>query len=489
MSDQPADQGEQAPQARCGENVQDAPAPQQTQPQETPVQNITVEQPPVPVEEPQPTAMLVARYGLMRQIGEFHHNLEKPPAPGTKVVVRTERGVELATVILPIGEMECKRCITYDRLNRFLAACGPEYPFRKEGKVLRLANSQDIIDQKHLDSSAHEETTFARQQIRELNLDMRLVKVEHLLGGERIIFYFTAETRVDFRELVRRLASQYRTRIEMRQVGARDEARIAADYERCGRRCCCQEYLKDLKPVSMRMAKTQKATLDPSKISGRCGRLMCCLRYEDETYEDLRKRLPRKNIWVRTEKLVGRVIDTQIITQLVRLLLADNTQAVVANEDIIERDVEPPPVMESPDHIRSQPERVPWQQAPVMEEAKPTPVDFDDHVEEYQKTDEPEPEPADVGQPDVQREDQPHQKRRPRRRHSKNRQQTGEQPGASRPDQRLPRGPDNQQSGQPTPAGQGSQMPGSHKRRRRRRKKKPGNPQGGTDAAGKSNPP
>jgi len=176
---------------------------------------------------------------------------------------------------------------------------------------------------------------------------MKLVTVEHLLGGERIIFYFLAEHRVDFRELVHRLASQYHTRIEMRQVGARDEARLVGDYERCGQVCCCKEFLKGLQPVSMRMAKTQKATLDPSKISGRCGRLMCCLRYEDDCYRDLKKRLPHKNIWVRTDDLVGRVVATQILTQLVQVQLPNNSRVVIANEDIIERNVEPPEVPET----------------------------------------------------------------------------------------------------------------------------------------------
>jgi len=186
---------------------------------------------------------------------------------------------------------------------------------------------------------------------------MRLVTVEHLLGGERIIFYFSSETRVDFRDLVRLLATQFRTRIEMRQVGARDEARLVADYERCGQRCCCQQFLKDLKPVSMRMAKTQKATLDPSKISGRCGRLMCCLRYEDVGYEELRKKLPRKNTWVQTAAgVVGKVVDGQIITQLVRLWLVDNTQIVVPNEEIQARDVPAPPIPTFEER-RTRPER------------------------------------------------------------------------------------------------------------------------------------
>jgi len=284
---------------------------------------------------------VVVRYGLMRRTGQFAHNLDFDPGPGTKVVVRTERGVELGEVIASVCRKTCYGCVTSDTLSEYLGANGPGFPFRRDGKVLRLANPQDVIDHRHLESSAREEAVFCREQIRQLGLNMKLVTVEHLLGGERIIFYFSAVSRVDFRELVRRLAAQYRTRIEMRQVGARDEARLVADLERCGRRCCCQQFIKDLKPISMRMAKTQKATLDPSKISGRCGRLMCCLRFEDTAYEELRRKLPKKNIWVRTEEVVGRVIDTQILTQLVRLECADHTEVVVANESIIERDVDP----------------------------------------------------------------------------------------------------------------------------------------------------
>jgi len=284
---------------------------------------------------------VVVRYGLMRNLGEFLHNIDPAPPPGRPVVVRTDRGVELGEVVLPVSDDATENCISHEALDSLLEANGPEYPFRRTGKVLRLANQQDIIDQRHLDSSALEEGIFCRQQIDELGMDMKLVTVEHLLGGERIVFYFSAEHRVDFRELVRRLAGQYRTRIEMRQVGARDEAKLVADFERCGRRCCCQQFLKDLKPVSMRMAKMQKATLDPTKISGRCGRLMCCLRYEDAGYEELREGLPKKNTYVRTQEVAGRVVDTQILTQLVRLELADRTFTAVSNEDIIERNVDP----------------------------------------------------------------------------------------------------------------------------------------------------
>ncbi len=300
---------------------------------------------------PRPTA--VVRYGAMLSIGEFKHNSETPIPRGTKVVIRSERGVELGEVVAPVCA-ECDRFhLTSDKLKQFIRDNGPDYPFRRDGRILRLANPQDVIDYRHLEQSAREAAKYCRQIIRDQNLDMRLVAVEHLLGGERLVFFFAAEHRVDFRDLVRLLASQYRTRIEMQQVGARDDARLVADYERCGQRCCCQSFLKDLRPVSMRMAKTQKATLDPSKISGRCGRLMCCLRYEDATYELLRKQLPHKNTYVRTaDGAVGRVVDAQIITQLVKIQLADFTLQAVAIEDLVERNLDAPPKSDAPAPLR-----------------------------------------------------------------------------------------------------------------------------------------
>ena len=177
-------------------------------------------------------SVIIIRHGLMQQIGQFRHDLPRIPPPMTKVVIRTDRGVEMGEVVSGISKDPCQRCITNKVLADFIANNGPEYPFRRDGVVLRVANPQDIIDHRHLETSSREEATYCRQQLAELNLAMRLVTVEHMLGGERIVFYFTAETRVDFRELVRRLAAQFRTRIEMRQVGARDEARVIADYER-----------------------------------------------------------------------------------------------------------------------------------------------------------------------------------------------------------------------------------------------------------------
>lgn len=291
---------------------------------------------------------VVVRYGRMMQLGVFSHDLDSPPAPGMKLVVHTERGTELGTAVINV-DSDSRWNIEDGSLEQYIAASGKNYPFTRCGQVLRPANPQDVNDQHHLDKSAVDEAGFCREQIRDLNLEMRLVAVEHLLGGDRAVFFFTSETRVDFRELVRRLAKQYHTRIEMRQIGARDEARLLADYERCGRQCCCREFLKLLKPISMRMAKVQKATLDPAKISGRCGRLLCCLRYEDKTYEELRKKLPKRNTWVRTaDEVVGKVLETQIITQLVRLELTDKRQTVVPNEEIVERGLTAPPAP-SPD--------------------------------------------------------------------------------------------------------------------------------------------
>ncbi|MCJ7728941.1 MAG: hypothetical protein MUO27_03555 [Sedimentisphaerales bacterium] len=163
---------------------------------------------------------------------------------------------------------------------------------------------------------------------------MKIVDAENIFGGERIIFYFMADGRVDFRELVKKLANEYQSRIEMRQVGSRDEAKLLGDVESCGQQCCCQLFLKALKPVNMRMAKMQKATLDPSKISGYCGRLKCCLRYEDQTYTELKKRLPRKNTRVKTPHGEGKVVDTQILTQLVIIEDENGTKTAVGVEQV-----------------------------------------------------------------------------------------------------------------------------------------------------------
>ncbi len=389
---------------------------------------------------------VVVRYGHMRQIGSFRHNLDKPVVPCAKVVVRTERGVEIGEVVSCVCSNSKKQgCITPARLDEFVSANGPDFPFRRNGKVLRLANHQDVIDFRHLEGSAREEAAYCREQIREMGLSMRIVSVEHLLGGERIIFSFSSQTRVDFRELVRRLAAQYHTRIEMRQVGARDEARLVADYERCGRRCCCQQFIKDLKPVSMRMAKTQKATLDPAKISGRCGRLMCCLRYEDAGYEDLRKKLPRKNTWVRTEELTGRVLAGQILTQLIRVALPDGAIRSIHNEDITEYNVAPPD-KDAKTPLRREP-RKPKPEAKSSTESAPTETD---------------------GEP--QKTGKKRRRRKRKRRSDDTVQTTSNQQTSSAPADNSAK----PQGDQSQPSGEGAEgRPKKKRRRRRKRKKKP----------------
>jgi len=303
--------------------------------------------------------LAVVRYGRMRQTEVFRHNLEPPPPRGRHVIIRTTRGVELGQVvstIWPEGAPERVGCTSSERFCALLSEGKCACPYSRPNRILRLATSEDINDQVHLDQGGADKLQYCATQLLELKLKMRLVAVEHLFGGERVIFYFTAEGRVDFRELVRRLAGQYRTRIEMRQIGARDEARLVADYERCGQRCCCQQFLGELEPVSIRMAKTQKATLDPTKISGRCGRLMCCLRYEDQTYEQLRRRLPRKNTWVRTESLTGRVIGTETLAQLVKVVDIKGAVSVIEVDAIIERGVPAPtPPPERPPKRRKPP--------------------------------------------------------------------------------------------------------------------------------------
>jgi len=270
------------------------------------------------LEKLKPPKSIVVRYGYLKEIGEFPYDGEEIPGCGTRVVVRTPRGVELATMLTTTcANGGCGHAITRKQMLAYIEQSGgKQYPFTEEGKVLRLATADDLREQSKLDGEKPEAIRLCKAKIAEHRLEMKLVDAEMLLGGERVVFYFMAEGRVDFRQLVRDLAGELHTRIEMRQVGARDEARLVADYEKCGQHCCCKQFLKVLKPVSMRNAKIQKATLDPAKISGRCGRLMCCLRYEEETYDDLRKRLPHRNSRVMTEDGPGRVVSTQILTQL-----------------------------------------------------------------------------------------------------------------------------------------------------------------------------
>lgn len=279
----------------------------------------------------EPPKTIVCRYGYGKMIAELPYSGDAKPGCGSKLVIRTGRGIELAEMLTTTcPNAGCGKAVSRKEMLQYIEASGgKDYPFTTQGRVLRVATAEDVHEQTRIDARKPQMIQLTKSLIREMDLQMRLVEVELLLGGERIIFHYTAEKWVDFRELVRKLASEYQTRIEMHQVNARDEARLVADYEKCGQHCCCKQFLKVLKPVSMRSAKVQKATLDPAKISGRCGRLMCCLRYEDQTYESLRKKLPHRQTRVMTEDGPGTVVDTQILTQLV-LVRMDHNQTPTA---------------------------------------------------------------------------------------------------------------------------------------------------------------
>jgi len=302
---------------------------------------------------------MLVRYGRMNNLGLFEHNETQVPKVPGRVVVKTEKGLELGYVVgQPIAYREGRFKFTEEQICGYFTGSEINFPSEPAGKVIRFATPDDISEEQHLTKITSEEIACCERFAQELGLKMRIVDAEHIFGGERIVFYFMAEGRVDFRELVRRLAQEYQTRIEMRQIGSRDEAKLLGDVESCGQVCCCIRFLQLLKPVNMRMAKMQKATLDPSKISGYCGRLKCCLRYEDQTYTELKKSLPRKNTWVKTKKGDARVVDGQILTQLVVVEFENGEQMAFPLEEITVLPY-PPPRRRPPEEGPAQPGRQP----------------------------------------------------------------------------------------------------------------------------------
>ena len=203
-------------------------------------------------------------------------------------------------------------------------------------KVLRMATSQD--EKTVAENRAKEKKAFdvCMQKIGEHGLDMQLVSAEVAFDGSKILFYFTADERVDFRELVKNLASVFHTRIELRQIGVRDKAKMVGGLGICGRPFCCATFLDDFQPVSIKMAKTQNLSLNPTKISGTCGRLMCCLKYEQDAYEDLIRTSPKVESFVDTPEGRGTVVEIDLLCQRVKVRMEDapETISVFANADI-----------------------------------------------------------------------------------------------------------------------------------------------------------
>ena len=202
--------------------------------------------------------------------------------------------------------------------------------------VLRIADEQDekiVAENRNREKKAHE---VCLQKIEQLQLDMQLVSVECAFDGSKILFFFTADERVDFRELVKILASMFHTRIELRQIGVRDKAKMVGGLGICGRPFCCVSFLDDFQPVSIKMAKTQNLSLNPTKISGTCGRLMCCLKYEQDAYEDLLRRSPKEESFVDTPEGRGTVIEVNLLRQQVKVRMENEPETVhvFSNEDI-----------------------------------------------------------------------------------------------------------------------------------------------------------
>ncbi|MBQ2966659.1 MAG: stage 0 sporulation family protein [Clostridia bacterium] len=229
---------------------------------------------------------------------------------GAKAVVETARGVELGDVAIANKMTDEKNVIS------------PLKP------VLRVATEQDI--QRAEDNIKKEKEAFkiCQEKIEKHNLDMKLVEVEYTFDQNKILFYFTADGRVDFRDLVKDLASVFRTRIELRQIGVRDEAKMLGGLGICGRKLCCASHLGGFEPVSIKMAKEQNLSLNPTKISGTCSRLMCCLKYEQEAYEDLLKTTPNVGSLVNTPEGKGKVVEVNLLRGMLKIHFDKDAEGV-----------------------------------------------------------------------------------------------------------------------------------------------------------------
>ncbi len=260
----------------------------------------------------------VVRHGAMRTLGVMSTRGGERFRRSEHVIARTNRGLEVGQVLCEATEEAVKQ----------IRDAG-------HGQILRRMTADDFNEQDHIQSREPDEFETCRRHVNQLQLDMEMVDIEHLFGGERIVVYYLAEQRIDFRELVKRLAAEFQTRIEMRQIGVRDEAKLLADYGDCGKPVCCNTHLPSMPPVSMKMAKLQKATLDPTKISGRCGRLKCCLRYEYDTYDELRKELPAVGANVVTGNGRARVLNQEILTRKLLVETEDHRRVLIDASEVL----------------------------------------------------------------------------------------------------------------------------------------------------------
>jgi len=236
--------------------------------------------------------------------------------PGDRVIVETERGKSIGQVVA--GPLEIDDAALPEGIKQ----------------VQRLAEPSDLATHAANTLKEKEAHRFCLNRIKERSMDMKLVKVEYLFDGSKAIFYFTADGRVDFRELVKDLAHSFHTRIEMRQIGVRDESKMVGGIGICGRELCCSSYLREFEPVSVKMAKEQNLALNPSKISGQCGRLLCCLSYEFDTYCSLRKGLPKCGKRVQCGCVDGEVVKVNVLAGTVTVRNSDDTLVQLKGDDI-----------------------------------------------------------------------------------------------------------------------------------------------------------
>ena len=228
---------------------------------------------------------------------------------GDHVIVETARGIEYGTVVGDPKEVEDDKVIQ------------PLKP------VLRVATARDTEQENANKQKEREAFKICLEKIKKHKLDMKLIDAEYTFDNNKVLFYFTADGRIDFRELVKDLASVFKTRIELRQIGVRDETKIMGGIGICGRTLCCHAHLSEFVPVSIKMANEQNLSLNPTKISGMCGRLMCCLKHEEETYEYLNRKLPNVGDYVTTDDgLKGEVHSVNVLRQLVKVLIENNDE-------------------------------------------------------------------------------------------------------------------------------------------------------------------
>ena len=255
-----------------------------------------------------------------KEVGKVYYfdPLDNKLSAGDMVIVETARGLECGKVATP---------------NKTVSDEELAYPLKP---LIRIATENDL---RHLEENKLKEKEAYRiceQKIANHKLEMKLVSVECTFDNNKLLFYFTAESRVDFRELVKDLAAVFRTRIELRQIGVRDEAKMLGGLGICGQPFCCSRFLGEFQPVSIKMAKEQGLSLNPTKISGTCGRLMCCLKYEQDSYEDLLKHTPKVGAIVKTADGRGVVEEVNLLTGKLRVKMDKNDNVVVVKKDDIE---------------------------------------------------------------------------------------------------------------------------------------------------------